>query len=469
MAFGEFASSTGIAALPAAPTPNPPQPTLIDLYDVDAMAARMPRDKDYYQKLRDDLLALYSSRHPAPAPYDDQAREVLRLAAYDMTWGDFYREGVMHDLTRFALAAAHGGCTDPMLADLYFVGRLSVHNPDTDERAVDIANALMSDAGRQSPSALRLWEIESAVHAILGANLNAKTQNLQSPGMQLLPKLISLWEQALAEMIKDKASNSVIYYHVTTLFDGCQNSESTLDLASAAVDQAYNETGAASGLRLALDGDYYITSAWAARGGGYANTVSDQQAQLFAQYLEQARQILEPAYAKYPDEPAISNLMITVAIGASLDRDTMEMWFQRAIKADPNDYAAYLNKAYYLQPRWYGTVDDEWKFSQECAATQNWPHKIPLVLTTALDEVADNGDADIFTRDDVWKLTESVFRKYLELHPRSNLNRTYFLQDAYLGHHQDVVAEQYKILGKNWDRNVIPSDQYKAITASLGP
>jgi hypothetical protein len=161
--------------------------------------------------------------------------------------------------------------------------------------------------------------------------------------------------------------------------------------------------------------------------------------------------------------------MITVAIGAQLDRDTMEMWFQRVIKADPNNYTARANKAYYLQPRWYGTVDDEWKFSQECAATQNWPHKIPLVLTTALDEVADNGDADIFTRDDVWKLTESVFRKYLELHPRSNLNRTYFLQDAYLGHHQDVVAEQYKILGKNWDRNVIPSDQYKAITASLGP
>jgi tetratricopeptide (TPR) repeat protein len=451
------------------PAAAPPQPAPIDLYDVDAMAAHMPANNDYYQKLRDDLLALYSSQHPTPSPYDDQAREVLRLAAYDMTWGDLYGEGVMDDLTLFAQTAQHNGCNDPLLADLSAIGWLSKqnsYNPIDDARAVEIGNEMISAAQRPSPAALRLEETETGIMATLLSNAVAQTP--PPPSSQLLPKLIPLWEQALAELIQNKAPDSVIYNQVFALLRGCQSSASTLDLVSGAIDQAYNETGTASGLRLALDGDYYLNSAWVARGHGESNTVSNQGWQLFGQRIQQAQQILESAYAQYPDEPAISDLMLVVALGG-FDRDAMEKWFQRAIKADPNDYTAYLNKAWYLQPRWYGTVEDEWKFAQECAATQNWPYNIPMVLIIGLDDVAAVGDEDIFTREDVWKLTESVYRKYLDLHPRCTRYRTDFLKDAYSGHHQDVVAEQFKILGKDWDRNEISLPEYRKIRASLAP
>jgi tetratricopeptide (TPR) repeat protein len=455
--------------VPPATPAAPPEPQQIELYDVDAMAARMPANKDYYQKLRNDLLALYLSHHPTSSPYDDQAREVLRLAAYDMTWGDFYREGVMQDITLFAQTAQHNGCNDPMITDLHDLGWLNTRNPNVpiaEARAVEIGNKMITAAQRPSPAALRLWETETGLLATLRSNANA--QNPPPASKQLVPKLIPLLEQALAELIKNKAPGSILYGQVGDIFDPCQSSESTLDLFSAAVDQAYNETGTASGLRLAFDGDYYICAAWVARGSDVASTVNNQQWQLFGQRLQQARQILESAYAQYPDEPAISDLMLVVALGG-FDRDTMEMWFQRAIKADPNDYTAYLNKAYYLQPRWYGSEDEVWKFGQECAATKNWSYKIPIVLPINVELVAESGDQNIFARDDVWQLVASVYHKYLDLHPRCNRYRTDFLKDAYLGHHQDVVAEQFKILGKNWDRNELSLPEYRKIRASLGP
>jgi hypothetical protein len=280
---------------------------------------------------------------------------------------------------------------------------------------------------------------------------------------------MSQWEQVYAQLDQEKAPASTLWNRAANVLEFCQRSDDTIGVAIGAIDQAYNETGTASGLRLALDGDYYIKWAWVARGGGYANTVNDQQWQLFGQRLKQAQQILEAAYAQYPDEPAISNMMLTVALGESLDRDTMETWFQRAIKADPNDYTAYSSKIWYLQPRWYGNATEVWKFGQECAATQNWAYKIPMALTDGLNDVADNGDPDVFANDEVWKLTESVYRKYLDLYPRSDIYRTYFLRAAYLGHHQDVVAEQIKILGKNWDRSLFSLAEYRKIRASVGP
>ena len=101
-------------------------------------------------------------------------------------------------------------------------------------------------------------------------------------------------------------------------------------------------------------------------------------------------------------------------------------------------------------------------------ATQNWDHKIPMVLARGLCGVADNGDADIFKRDDVWQVVDSTFRKYLELHPRSATFRTYYLKAAYLGNHRDVAQEQYKILGDKYDFMVLSDEHYKAISDSLG-
>ncbi len=470
LTYLEFVAPASVVAASGQPQPSVTalEPVQIAIYDVDAMAARMPSSKDYYAKLRDEALAVYSHGHPTSTPYDDEAKAAIRLGAYYMTWSDFYGEGVLRDLALFQESAEHKGCSDPMLCDLETNAWDDTHYPNNDARSVQICNEMLTAAQGNSPAAFKLWDTQTAVITTLSYNRRAQTLQLNPPSMQMLPKVISLWEQSLAELIKDKAPDYVIYGMPSKLLAGCQCDEATMNLVIAAIDQAYNETGTDSGLRVALDGDYFIEMAWAARGSGYANTVSDQQSLVFDQRLSQAQGILETAFEKYPHEANISIEMITVCLGKSLGRDTMESWFQRAIKADPNNIYAYSCKAYFLQPRWYGTPDDEVKSVQECVATQNWTFKIPMVLASGLDSVADNGDRDIFAHDEVWKLAESTYRKYLEIYPRSTKYRSYFLRAAFLGNHQDVVREQYKILGKNWDGLILSEEEYKAITTSVG-
>ena len=65
---------TGTRAAPSDSSPPPAGSDQIDLYDVDAMAARFSENQDFYQKLRDEGLAFYASQNPTPSPYDDNAR-----------------------------------------------------------------------------------------------------------------------------------------------------------------------------------------------------------------------------------------------------------------------------------------------------------------------------------------------------------------------------------------------------------
>jgi len=445
------------------------QPAQIELYDVDAMAARMAKDQDYYQKLRDELLAMYAKQNPRPAAYDDMAREILRLGAYYLTWGDPYGEGVLRDIIRYKKVIETQGCLDPLIYHLYLNAMSGKNYPNSDADTVTACKKLILSAQEDSPAALRLWEMQTVVITILKRTIYGDHSHSTTSGMEMIPEAISLWEKAQAQLIKDKAPVHLLYTMPAELMGGSELDLPTMSLAIAAIDQAYNETGTDSGLRWALDGDYFIGMAWTARGSGLANTVGPQQFEAFGQYLNQAQSIFEAGYAKYPGETKISKDMLIVALGQGLDRETMETWFQRAIKADPNEFDAWGAKAHYLQPRWYGSVDDVWKAVQESAATQNWSANIPMVLAQALTDVSDIGARGIFKREDVWKLTESVYRKYLEIYPRSTFYRTYFMDAAYRGEHWAIAREQYTILGNDWDNEAISWDEYKDISKYLYP
>ena len=61
----------------------------------------------------------------------------------------------------------------------------------------------------------------------------------------------------------------------------------------------------------------------------------------------------------------------------------MELWFDRAMELDPNDYDACYYKLYYLEPKWYGSVKDMLDFGRECVDSKVWGGRVPLVLTDA--------------------------------------------------------------------------------------
>ena len=86
---------------------------------------------------------------------------------------------------------------------------------------------------------------------------------------------------------------------------------------------------------LTLKGISYINYAFDARGGGYANTVTDDGWKKFAQRLETASDVLQDDFRQDPREAAAAADMISVVLGQQGGDAEAMMWFDRAINSDP--------------------------------------------------------------------------------------------------------------------------------------
>jgi uncharacterized protein YqfA (UPF0365 family) len=60
--------------------------------------------------------------------------------------------------------------------------------------------------------------------------------------------------------------------------------------------------------------------------------------------------------------------MLTVCLGLAPERAEMELWFDRAMAADPNNRDACKAKLYNLEPKWHGSAEEMVKFGREWAA-----------------------------------------------------------------------------------------------------
>lgn len=128
-------------------------------------------------------------------------------------------------------------------------------------------------------------------------------------------------------------------------------------------------------------GVYYTVEAWKARGRGFSYTVTPEGRQKFYEYLELAEKDFEKAYSINPLDPNSSAFMIRVCMGISRSEFDMDIWFRRAIEADPASYNAYVKKTTYLRPKWHGTPEKDLAFSEYCyenAPPESIVHEIML-------------------------------------------------------------------------------------------
>ena len=437
------------AALPAFP-------------DVDALAARMVTRKDLYAKIRDEALADYAKRNPQPGANDDKARAVIRLFALLWVWGDFYGEGLWKHGVEYANIAQSGGTKDPLIKAFLGIHATFGFCSNTEEDAEQTNGATDEFLASDAPPELKMW----ACGAVLDNLINYREQHQAvdgMPSMQARAHFVEEWGRNYRELIKQGLPHDLLYSAADGVMETVHDDEATLYLMSGELDRDYNEADPKNPVRLELDGDFYLKDAWNARGSNYANTVSDNGWKLFGDRLAEGDKILEATYALYPNEIGTCLAMMTVELGQGQGRDRMETWFQRAIKVNPNDFAAYKSKEWYLLPRWYGNVDDIMAFGQQCVDTGNWSAKLPMILTTGISESAD-GDPTLYQRPEIWTAVEKVYRDYLQRYPHAVFYRTSFAKHAYDSGHMDIAREQLRILGPDWDRDVLSDEEFIKIT-----
>ncbi len=198
-------------------------------------------------------------------------------------------------------------------------------------------------------------------------------------------------------------------------------------------------------------GDFYVDHAWNARGGGYAQKVTDQGWKDFEARLLVAEKHLEKAWQLDPTDVRIAQRMMTVELGQAKGRDRMELWFQRAMKLSPNDANTTHSKLYYLEPKWHGSARDMLAFGRECATNAAWGGTVPLTLVDAHRRLAGyvepkERQAEYWKQPAVWRDLKLAYDRYFKEQPAAS--RQAFIRHAYWCEQWDVVHRELKSLAK---------------------
>jgi TPR repeat protein len=261
-----------------------------------------------------------------------------------------------------------------------------------------------------------------------------------------------------------------------------QDRKAAYDKVRAVLDKH----AAGTALFYAVRGDFYVTYAWDARTAQLASKVTDEQFRVFFERLEVAAEALEKAWELDDKSAHVAARRITVAMGLHEERPVVERWFERAVKADPNNLAAYQAKLVYLEPKWHGDDQgrDVLEFARECVKGGNWKARVPFLLIQAHEELseyprgdrtewADKPDPRYFAQPDVWADVKSVYEPYLKLNPDAYADRSKYAMLAAWAGEWAVADAQFRQLGEKVVVSVFDSpaelDRLRREAASKGP
>ena len=144
-------------------------------------------------------------------------------------------------------------------------------------------------------------------------------------------------------------------------------------------------------LRELIAGDVKISEAWAARGSGYADTVTRDMSADFKAHLWEARKHLTKAWEIEPGFPEAAARMITVCMGESKKGD-LRRWFDRAVSAQFDYIPAYTYYRNAIRPRWLGSYKEMFRFGVEALETRRFDSTTPLSYLNSLYDIAEESE-----------------------------------------------------------------------------
>jgi len=222
--------------------------------------------------------------------------------------------------------------------------------------------------------------------------------------------------------------------------------------------------------RVALAGAY-ASYAWAARGEGYSDTVTENGWNLFNQRLANARSILADAWHLSPHCPEWFVVSQSIAQGQGWDAADEMKLFQEAVSFEPEYYYYYRLHAGYLLPNWYGERGDAAKFAEESANRLGGKQGDILYFQLAAQLVCICEDPEVLRMS--WERIQKGFAALEESWGPSPYNLNPFALIAARFHDPVAANGAIKRIGDNWDPDVWGSEKYfeqtKEWAINVGP
>jgi hypothetical protein len=118
--------------------------------------------------------------------------------------------------------------------------------------------------------------------------------------------------------------------------------------------------------------------AWKARGGGYANTVTDEGWKVFREHQLKAWSLMRAAEHVGAVDAALYNEMLKSCQDLEKPRAELDAILGKLVALDPGFDHAYISVANYLRPRWHGSAEELHEFALR-ATEQSRPAMGPIM------------------------------------------------------------------------------------------
>lgn len=209
-------------------------------------------------------------------------------------------------------------------------------------------------------------------------------------------------------------------------------------------------------------GDKYVDFAWLARGGGWANTVSEGGWKLFGERLERGEAALRSSWHLSPTLAQVPRRMIWVCIGLGHPRPEMERWFRRGQELSSGWYDLYQGKSQYLMPKWHGSRREVVQFGRACLTDTNAVGRPRLMIVDIHEELeryfreddpktgrrSQQVDLSYYRDPAVWKDIRSAFEIFFREAPEATGWHHNFALHAWRAQDWKVLNEQIPLLGE---------------------
>jgi hypothetical protein len=357
-------------------------------------------------------------------------------------------------------------CDDPLIA--YLDARMQGFQP-TVNRLEQINAYLFACKGLEKsgyPAERKCYAYGRFVQFLSEVDTEKRHPEIKALGERFAKQALDLWPQAVSG--GDASISSVRLAEVADIIVEAQlhygaDRGKIIEQMLPPLEKAFPKASVA----MSFAGSQYIKYAWDARGTGYANSVTPEGGKLMAERLAVAERLLKEAYRTDPSDASAATYMINCELGQGRGKDVMELWFQRAIAADPghfdeyNGTDAYRSKLYYLEPKWYGSLEECLAFGRECAATHNYRDNVSDVLLDAhrgFAEMAETPKA-YWRYPEVWADVNSVLLPQVKADPQNSHARTKYAYWACQCEQWKIADEQFKLLGDRLSPIVWPTKE----------
>lgn len=199
--------------------------------------------------------------------------------------------------------------------------------------------------------------------------------------------------------------------------------------------------------------------AWNARGGGYADTVSEPAWKTFFERLERSATVLKEAGTLKERCPYWYVTAIWVGIGQQWERKDLDQIFAAGVELEPTFYYLYQAKASYLLPQW-GGAEGEWEQFADESALKLGGHQGDIVFFAIYSQVLSlNGMTFMNSHQQAIPKLIAGFRSIDKLYGSSphRLNEACFF--ASFGNDLATANELFDRIGDDYDESVWRSKQ----------